>query len=92
MCAWINTNSIMNTTHALLSNLLTKLNNDTVGIPRWNHIKEAMIDLFGSNDSLAMVLITHYYITGRSSTMEIFHSDPADQAAWCKAHLPYSCK
>lgn len=52
-------------------------------------LEETLFPLFVPPTGPAMMLITHYYVTGKPQSDPTFLQDPLDQARWCRDHLPY---
>jgi hypothetical protein len=61
----------------------------TTELPHFENVRPLLYNLFALESGPAIMLITHYYVTGRPRNNEEFLYDPAAQAHWCTDNLTY---
>ena len=62
---------------------------DSSNIPNFEKVGNILFDTFVRPDGPALLLVSHYYYTGRGFSKEEPSHDPMDQVRWCRQHLSY---
>ena len=58
-------------------------------IPNFERVNGILFDTFVRPDGPALLLVSHYYYTGRGFSKEEPTQDPTEQMRWCRQNLAY---
>jgi len=67
--------------------LASRLRGDN--IPNFEKVSSILCDTFVRPDGPALLLVSHYYYTGRGFSKEEPSQDPMEQIRWCRQNLSY---
>ena len=61
----------------------------TNNLPNFEKVSSILFDTFVRPDGPALLLVSHYYYTGRGFSKEEPTYDPMEQIRWCRQNLSY---